>query len=672
MPLDFAALAAAANAVVFDGADVDGTDACRCHHSFETSVGRGTDRTELVVDADDCPGSGDLARDPACRAAVVAALADRDADAVRTRADGLERTYSDGAAGLLLAAGRFVERARFHDESLADRALRDPVAAARRATGRAGPVARIAAETGLVAGVEHVVPRNGNSGGEAGGDDYADRLRCSVGPSVARSRVVGRPPPDATLLDRRELDTGATVRLYRTDGPETSADRLYHLTPVSHGLGADATATLSAAYDCLARGVVGGGERAPGRAVRHVADEDDPVETLSDVLDRHTRGNGVLDDLFADPRVTDVVASAPVESNPVRVTLDGERLPTNVRLTADGAAALASRFRRASGRGFSRASPALDATVRGPNGRIRVAGVTAPASDGVGFAFRAHGDRTWTLPGLVAAGTLSAEAAALLSVATERGATGLVAGTRGAGKTTLLSALLWELPASTRLVAVEDTPELPVDALREGGRDVQPLRTELGEGSSFSPTDAVRTALRLGDGALVVGEVRGEEAAALYEAMRVGAHGHAVLGTVHGDSPAAVRERVVSDLAVPESSFAATDLVVVCARDGPERRVDAVAEVRRGGDGVRGDESALGFETLYDRSGEDNGDTGGTGVVARGDSALVASLARHDESYADVLAELDRRKRTLSRLAATDRTRPEDLPTQDSSSGAPR
>jgi type IV secretory pathway ATPase VirB11/archaellum biosynthesis ATPase len=643
MSLDFTGVAAAASAAlstVTDAADPDsdrrrdaGDDSCRCRHVFETPTGRPTDRTELVVDAADCPGGGDLARAPACRAAIVGALADRDADVVRVRVDGLERTYDDDAAGVLLAAGRFVERVAFHDESLADRARRDPVAAVRRATGRAGPVARIAAETGLAAGAERA-------------DDYETLLRSYVGPSVARSRVARRPPADAVLLDRRELDTGATVRRY-----DTGAGQLYHLTPVAHELDAAATATLSAAHECLARGVVRGGERAPGRAVRHVADEDDPVETLSAVLDRHTRGNGVLDDLFADPRVTDVVASAPVESTPVRVALDGERVRTNVRLTPDGAAALASRFRHASGRGFSRASPALDAAVDAPDGsRVRVAGVTAPASDGIGFAFRAHGDGAWTLPGLVAAGTLPAETAAFLSLAVERGATGLVAGTRGAGKTTLLSALLWELPATTRLVTVEDTPELPAEALRDAGRDVQALHTNLADDGSFSPTDAVRTALRLGDGALVVGEVRGEEASALYEAMRVGAHGHAVLGTIHGDSPAAVRERVVSDLCVPESSFAATDLVVACARDGGDRRVEAVAEVRRSDDGVR-------FESLYERDGSDVCETG---VVGRGDSSLVAALARHDESYADVLDALDRRTATLAHLAETDQTRPDD------------
>ncbi|MFC6826401.1 ATPase, T2SS/T4P/T4SS family [Halopelagius fulvigenes] len=643
MPIDFdaglnlASAVAAGVGAVRSGADSE-DDTCRCDPRFETPAGRGRRRrAELVVDADDCPGGGDLASSPDCRATVVGALATRDADVVRTVADGVGRTYEGAAAGLLLAAGRFVERVAFHDESLAARARRDPLGAAREAAGRAGAVGRIVAETGLEEGAARAA-------------GYDEALRPAVGPSVARSRVTLRPPAGASLLGRRELPSGATVRTY-----ETPDGTLYHLTPVAHALDPSATATLESAYDCLARGRVEGGDRAPGRAVRRVADDATPVETLTDVLRRYTRGNGVLDDLFADPRVTDVVASAPVEENPVRVTLDGERVRTNVRLTADGAAALASRFRRASGRAFSRATPALDAAVTRPDGtKVRVAGVTAPASDGIGFAFRAHGDDAWTLPGLVAAGTLPTDAAALLSLAAERGAAALVAGTRGAGKTTLLGSLLWELPAATRLVTVEDTPELPVEALREGGRDVQPLTVELdGSEGSFSPDDALETALRLGDGALVVGEVRGEEAGTLYEAMRVGAHGNAVLGTIHGDSAAAVRERVVSDLGVAESAFGATDLVVTCARDGPQRRVASVEEVRTGADGVR-------FETLYE-SGADGLDA--TGLLERGDSTLAESLAGPTEAYADVLAALDERTAHLGRLAETDRTRPEDVRT---------
>ncbi|MGQ4555746.1 ATPase, T2SS/T4P/T4SS family [Halobellus sp. GM3] len=650
-------------------ADESAADGCQCRPSFERPTGTGiTDRRELRVDAGDCPGDGDLAASPACRATVISALESRDVDVVTTRSDGRERTYTDASVGLLLAAGRFAERARFHDESLADRARYDPLAAAHSASGRAGALSRIAAESGLAEGAARVNTRSVSADPD-GGNGYDEALRAFVGPTLSRARVSTRRPVSAACRETRALPTGATARICETaDGP------LYHLTPVAHDLDDDATATLADAYDVLANGSVGGGTRAAGRAVRRVADDGDPAETLSAVLDRHTRWLGVFEHLFADERVSDVVASAPVTDAPVRVVVDGERLPTNVRLTPDGAASLASRFRRESGRAFSRSSPTLDASVVGETGRrIRVAGVTAPASEGVGFAFRARGDEAWTLARLVAVGSVTPAAAAFLSLATERGAATIVAGTRGAGKTTLLGALLWELPAATRLVTIEDTPELPTGTLRERGRDVQALHTDAGSvgrptgggggpdasrtSSAFAPTDALRSALRLGDGALAVGEVRGEEAGALYEAMRVGAHGHAVLGTIHGDSAAAVRERVVSDLGVPPSSFGATDLVVTCARDGDARGVAAIEEVRSTGDDTS-------FRTLFAREG---GTLAPTGTVDRGDSALFERLCDGGESYGDLLALLERRAARFDRLAAAGLTAPAD---RDRSRGA--
>ncbi|MFC7194300.1 ATPase, T2SS/T4P/T4SS family [Halosimplex aquaticum] len=304
------------------------------------------------------------------------------------------------------------------------------------------------------------------------------------------------------------------------------------------------------------------------------------------MLRKHARGYGVVSDLFADERVSDVFATAPVAPTPLRVRVDGETMRTNVRLTRDGAEALASRFRRESGRAFSGADPTLDAAVASGDRRVRVAAVTDPVSDGIAFAFRAGDRDPWTLPALVANGTMTADAAALLSVAVERGAAGLVTGPRGAGKTACLSALLWEVPPETRSVIIEDTPELPVDALHSGGRDVQALRSSL-DGAGPSPTDALRTALRLGSGALVVGEIRGEEAETLYEAMRVGANDGAVLGTIHGDGGEDVRERVVADLGVAPASFAATDFLVTLEAtetdEGTQRRVRSVEEVRRVG-----------------------------------------------------------------------------------------
>ncbi|MWV66076.1 type II secretion protein [Halorubrum sp. JWXQ-INN 858] len=599
---------------------------CDCSASFHEPVGTGVDdRVVLAIDADGCAGAGDLASSPACRATVVRALTDRDADVVRTRHGGRERSYAGRSVALLVAAGRFREQVRFHEERLADRVARDPLGAAREAAGRAGPSSRIAAETGLDALAAAAV-------------DEASALRAHAGPTVAAARVAADPPADATLVDRWEVRTDATVRLYEGSGPL----RTYHLTPPSASLDADALATLAAARDGLLADPAGG-DRAPGRAVRAVATDADPVPELAAALRRHTRGFGVLEHVFADDRVSDATLTAPVAENPLRVVVDGERCATNVRLPPEGAATLASRLRRTSGRGFSRASPTLDATIGTESGTVRVAATTAPASDGLSFTFRRGDPESWTLARLVDAGTLTPAAAGLLSVAVERGVSGLVAGGRGAGKTTALGSLLWELSPSTRAILVEDTPELPADALASADRDVQRLR--VGGGAELSPSEAVRTALRLGGGALVVGEVRGEEAAALYEAMRVGAAGETVLGTIHGEDPAAVRERVVTDLGVSASSFATTDLVVVL----DDHRLHTVAEVvDHGGDTA--------FEPLFERTG--NG-LAATGRIDRGESRLVDGLASPEGSYATVRDAIDRRTERIRAAVEAGRIEPE-------------
>jgi len=600
-------------------------DDCRCDVSFDRPAGTGVDdRVVLTVDADGCSGRGDLAASPDCRATVIDALTDRDADVIRTEHAGRERAYAGRAAACLLGAGRFRERIEFHEARLAKRAARDPVGAAREATGRAGPAGRIVAETGLA---------------EAVGDaaETADVIRAHVGPSVAATRIAADPPPGAALVDRWELDTGATVRRYEGTGDLDT----YHLTPPTATLDADALATLEAATERLLADPTGG-DRAPGRAVRSVADEDDPVPLLTDTLRRHTHGYGAFEHVFADDRVSDATVSAPVADNPLRVVLDGERCHTNVRLPPEGAATLASRLRRTSGRAFSRAAPMLDATIDTEAGRVRVAATTDPASDGLSFTFRRGDPDAWTLARLVSVDTLSVAAAGLLSVAVERGVTGLVAGGRGAGKTTALGSLLWELPPETRSVLIEDTPELPATALSDADRDVQRLR--VGDGAEPSPSEAVRTALRLGGGALVVGEVRGEEATALYEAMRVGAAGETVLGTIHGEDPDSVRERVITDLGVSQSSFAATDLLVVLN----DHRVDTIAEV------IEHDDEPS-FEPLFERSSDR---LESTGRMDRGESRLVDYLSGPGESYADVRSTIGGRPiRSVRRWHVVERHR---------------
>jgi len=596
---------------------------CGCEPSFDGDV--------LCVDASACDDGGSLESSPDCRATAVDALTERDADAVVVRSSGLEAHYEDTPCALLVAAGRFVERVRGRDERLAARARRNPLGAAREATGRADATADVAAETGLA----ELACR---------ARDYGTALAPAVSLAVSDWRVETAPPPGARLIEARDLDTGGTVRRYAREGAQ---DR-YVLEPPENGLDPAWTEVIATAYERLAEGHVSGGDRAPGRAVRAVAPDGAPTECLSRILHKHTRGYGLLADLFADPAVSDVFVTAPARANPVRVRIEDGTVPTNVRLTGAGVDALASRFRQESGRGFSRADPTIDASVTVGDRRVRVAGVTDPASDGTAFAFRAHDREAWTLPALVTNDTLTAGTAALLSLAVERGRSLLIAGPRGAGKTTLLGALLWELPPPVRTVVIEDTPELPVGPLQAAGRDVQALRTDT-DGTDLEPTAALRTALRFGDGALVLGEVRGGEARALYEAMRIGANSEAVLGTIHGDGAEATYERVVSDLGVPPSSFGVTDLVVTLERAGTgSRRVGTVEEV------VGGEDPA--FERLYGRP---DGRLEATGRIDRGNSRLVAAMAAPDGTYADVLEVLCRRRRQLADLAAAGRTGPE-------------
>ncbi|MFB6133038.1 MAG: ATPase, T2SS/T4P/T4SS family [Halanaeroarchaeum sp.] len=577
----------------------EATTACECEHEFDGET--------LVVDATACPGRGELSERPNCRARAVAALRDRSAEAVAVERRGVALTYEGRDARLLATAGEFAGRVAGRDPELADRTERTPLAAARDATGRAGPVAELAEETGF--------DRYATPG------DPEDHLRPALAPTLAAARIDPVPPDDARLVSATVLESGATAREY-----EWTGGHRYHLEPLEYTFGEETFAALDRARAELA-------SREPGRRAAHdavaaVAGPDQPLTALGRALAKHTRGYGVLDDLFADPRIGEVYVNAPADETRVQVRLDGRTMETNVRLTERGARLVASRIRMESGHAFSRADPTVDALLTDVGGRsaVRVAGVQPPASEGLAFAFRAEATDEWGLSTLVDLGTLPAGSAGFLSTAMARGAAVLVAGPRGAGKTTLASALLWEIPAGDRILAIEDTPELPLGALQSAGRDAQRLLAATDDDSRLSPAEALRTALRLGDGALAVGEVRGPEAAVLYEAMRVGAASSAVLGTIHGEGAEGVRERVVSDLGVPPSSFQSTDLVVTIVPTPAGRRVAAIEEI-----------TADGPRSLFALEGES---VEPTGRIARGNSQFVASVARPAESYADVRAAI--------------------------------
>ena len=159
-----------------------------------------------------------------------------------------------------------------------------------------------------------------------------------------------------------------------------------------------------------------------------------------------------------------------------------------------------------------------------------------------------------------------------------------------AHNTSLLGSLMLEIMPKYRIITVEDTLELAVDSMRELGYDIQRMKVRsalLKTSAEVAADEGIRTSLRLGDSCLIIGEVRSEEALALYESMRIGALANVVAGTIHGGSPYAVFDRVVNDLKVPITSFKATDLIIVAnpikSPSGGRafRRVTSLSEVRK-------------------------------------------------------------------------------------------
>ncbi|AFC99135.1 putative type II secretion system protein E [Methanocella conradii HZ254] len=312
------------------------------------------------------------------------------------------------------------------------------------------------------------------------------------------------------------------------------------------------------------------------------------LEMLASVLVKYTCGLGILEDVLRDPHIEDAYVNAPVGFNPLHVVVDGEECTSNIFLSEADVESTISRLRAISGRPFSEANPVLDMDLG--EFHTRVSAIGNPLSRGLAYAFRRHKTTPWTLPQLVSKKMLTPYAAGLLSLMVDGQSSILVTGTRGAGKTSLLGALMLEIPQSCRILVIEDTPELPVEDMQRCGWKVQGMGTRApisGSEAEFQASDVLRAALRLGESALIMGEVRGAEARSLYEAMRVGASGNAVMGTIHGSSCMDVYDRVVHDIGVPPASFKATDAVVVCStvrRSGGqarERRVIQVAEVSR-------------------------------------------------------------------------------------------
>lgn len=380
------------------------------------------------------------------------------------------------------------------------------------------------------------------------------------------------------------------------------------------------------------------------------------IGKLAEIFARYTAGYGVLEILFSDDKIQDIYVDSPPGLSPLYIYHEEyEECSTNLYLTEDELERVASRLRAISGRAFDIASPVLDAELQDPN--IRIAGICEPATfGGMAYAFRRHRSRPWTLPQFIEKNTLSPLAAGIISFLVSSQKSILITGARGCGKTSLLSALITEIPRRYRIITLEDTPEIPALALKKAGWKIQQLKSKsaLSTGSSHevSPEDNLRAALRLGESILVIGEVRGYEAKVLFEAMRIGAAGNAVLGTIHGSSPYDTWDRIVNDLKVPSTSFKATDIIIPMAyRQKKEdirkkRKVISITEVRKNWSEGPTKENAFFDLVEYDARSDDlniNKDINSSEILA--DIARIKGIR-----VEDCLEEIKYRAKTKGKL----------------------
>lgn len=304
-------------------------------------------------------------------------------------------------------------------------------------------------------------------------------------------------------------------------------------------------------------------------------------------LQQELVGAGPLEPLLGEPEVTDVLVTGPDQ---VWVERAGELRRTDVRFAdEESVRRLAQRLALAAGRRLDDASPYVDAPL--PGG-VRLHAVLAPvAASGTCISLRVLRPATQGLAALEAAGSVPPAAARLLRGVISARLAFLVVGGTGSGKTTLLAALLGCVPATERIVCVEEAPELDPGhphVVRLAAR--QPNVEGAGE---VTLRDLVRQALRMRPDRLVVGEVRGAEVCELLAALNTGHDGGA--GTLHANSPAEVPARLEALAALggmPRGALhsqlaAAVQVVLHVVRSGGTRRLAAVGVLERDEDLVR-------------------------------------------------------------------------------------
>jgi pilus assembly protein CpaF len=317
-------------------------------------------------------------------------------------------------------------------------------------------------------------------------------------------------------------------------------------------------------------------------------------------------GLGPLEPLLKDPSISDILVN---RYDRVYVERAGKLEPTGLTFKDNQhLMQIIDRIVSRVGRRVDESSPMVDARLADGS---RVNAIIPPlAIDGPCLSIRRFGRDPIMARNMIENKTLTEPMLELLSAMVKGRLNLLISGGTGAGKTTLLNVLSGYIPNSERIVSIEDAAELQLKQEHVVRLETRPPNIE-GKGA-VRQRQLVINSLRMRPDRIILGEVRGEEAFDMLQAMNTGHEGS--LTTVHANSQRDALARIESmfsmaNLNIPERAVrhqiaSAIHAVVQIARmvDGT-RKVIAICEVT----GVEGDMILMQDLFVFDRTGVDEG-----------------------------------------------------------------
>jgi flagellar protein FlaI len=233
-----------------------------------------------------------------------------------------------------------------------------------------------------------------------------------------------------------------------------------------------------------------------------------------------------------------------------------------------------------SGKHISIASPMVDGGLA-DGSRVQLTYAKEVTRHGSTFSIRRFKADPLTITDLINFNTLTSEMGAFFWYAVEKKACMLVTGGTASGKTTLLNCISMFILPDDKIVTIEDTPELNVPHKNWISSIARLGFGAIGSTAEITLFDLLKAAMRQRPDYIIVGEVRGEEAFTLFQAM---ATGHGGLSSLHADSVSAAIRRLESPpLNIPRTLLPTLQLVTYQSRvrmaGSPARRLSHLAEV---------------------------------------------------------------------------------------------